>query len=69
MPWIRVDKFLLPTLHSAMPQLCNAVATFITLSHVPVLYSIFVRDLKTVKWARPASGCDGASTDTKGELH
>ena len=31
-----------------------AVATFITLLLVPVLYSIFVLDLKIVKWAGPA---------------
>lgn len=29
------------------------VATFITLLFVPVLYSIFVPDLKIVKWAGP----------------
>ena len=30
------------------------VATFITLLLVPVLYAIFVLDLKVVKWARPS---------------
>jgi hypothetical protein len=46
------------------------VATFITLLLVPVLYSIFVLDLKIVKWEgsterHDASGASGR----KGELH
>ena len=32
------------------------VATFITLLLVPVLYSIFVLDLKAVKWGASGSG-------------
>ena len=32
------------------------VATFITLLLVPVLYSIFVLDLKIVKWEGPSEG-------------
>jgi len=32
-----------------------AVATFITLLLVPVLYSIFVLDLKLIRWGEPAS--------------
>ena len=43
------------------------VATFITLLLVPVLYSIFVLDLKLVTWTGPASGSESASTDSKGE--
>jgi len=33
-----------------------AVATFITLLLVPVLYSIFVPDLKIIRWKRSTSG-------------
>jgi outer membrane protein len=43
------------------------VATFITPLLVPVLYSIFVLDLKLVTWTGPSP--EGASTDSKGELH
>jgi multidrug efflux pump subunit AcrB len=42
------------------------VATFITLLLVPVLYSIFVLDLKIVKWEGSTEGHD---TSGKGELH
>ena len=49
--------------------LCDCVATFITLLLVPVLYAIFVLDLKLVTWAGPASGPEGASIDSKGEPH
>jgi len=45
------------------------VATFITLLLVPVLYAIFVLDLKLVTWSGPASGSEGASIDSKGEAH
>ena len=46
------------------------VATFITLLLVPVLYSIFVLDLKIVKWAGPMETVDSARIATsasKGE--
>ena len=43
------------------------VATFITLLLVPVLYSIFVLDLKLVNWAAPVSGSETSTHDTKGE--
>ena len=46
------------------------VATFITLLLVPVLYSIFVLDLKIVKWEGPLEGAkEGESNSPKGELH
>ena len=45
-----------------------AVATFITLLLVPVLYSIFVLDLKIVKWAGPRDVAAQVST-VKGESH
>jgi multidrug efflux pump subunit AcrB len=32
-----------------------SAATFITLLLVPVFYAIFVKDLKLVKWEKPAS--------------
>lgn len=46
------------------------VATFITLLLVPVLYSIFVLDLKIVKWSAPGESiAAGESPSAKGELH
>jgi hypothetical protein len=46
------------------------VAAFITLLLVPVLYSIFVLDLKIVKWEGPLEGAkEGESNSPKGELH
>jgi multidrug efflux pump subunit AcrB len=46
------------------------VATFITLLLVPVLYSIFVLDLKIVKWAGLAVAEHASGTPTsKGESH
>jgi hypothetical protein len=46
------------------------VATFITLLLVPVLYSIFVLDLKFVKWEGPTEGHEAAAAPAlKGELH
>jgi hypothetical protein len=38
------------------------VATFITLLLVPVLYAIFVLDLKIVKWERPHESRVGATS-------
>ena len=32
-----------------------AIATFVTLLLVPVIYSIFVLDLKLIKWESPAA--------------
>jgi len=46
-----------------------SVATFITLLLVPVLYSIFVLDLKIVKWAGPAAEHPEVIPPSKGELH
>lgn len=40
-----------------------AVATFITLLLVPVIYSIFVLDLKLVKWEKTESA-NGAVPET-----
>jgi multidrug efflux pump subunit AcrB len=46
------------------------VATFITLLLVPVLYSIFVLDLKIVKWGGPGGGTKALEiTSAKDELH
>ena len=46
------------------------VATFITLLLVPVLYSIFVLDLKIVKWEGPLEEAkEGESTSPKGDVH
>jgi multidrug efflux pump subunit AcrB len=45
-----------------------SVATFITLLLVPVLYSIFVLDLKIVKWAGPAEH-RAVSPLAEGESH
>ncbi len=46
------------------------VATFITLLLVPVLYSIFVLDLKLVKWEGPNEALDAESdSNPKGESH
>jgi len=41
-----------------------AVATFITLLLVPVLYSIFVLDLKIIRWdvKKPAAHAESASS-------
>ncbi|MGA8306956.1 MAG: hypothetical protein WB723_14865 [Candidatus Acidiferrales bacterium] len=45
------------------------VATFITLLLVPVLYSIFVLDLKIVTWGKMEAHSDAKlSLDAKGEL-
>lgn len=47
------------------------IATFITLLLVPVLYSIFVFDLKLVKWAGAMESANSAPVETsasKGEL-
>jgi hypothetical protein len=49
-----------------------AMVTFITLLLVPILYSIFVLDLKIVGWAGPMESADSAPVETsasKGELH
>ena len=40
-----------------------SIATFITLLLVPVLYSIFVLDLKIIRWERDAAGNDLANTE------
>ncbi len=48
------------------------VATFITLLLVPVLYSIFVLDLRIVKWEGPNEGLrreHSTAPAPKGELH
>jgi multidrug efflux pump subunit AcrB len=46
------------------------VATFITLLMVPVLYSIFVLDLKIVKWGAPGDGAEVVSAEAPhGEGH
>jgi multidrug efflux pump subunit AcrB len=46
------------------------VATFITLLLVPVLYSIFVLDLKIVKWEGSTERHDASGASSrKGELH
>ena len=46
------------------------VATFITLLLLPVLYSIFVLDLKIVKWEGLTEGhVPGGATAARGELH
>ncbi len=46
------------------------VATFITLLMVPVLYSIFVLDLKIVKWGAPGEGENATPADLPhGEGH
>jgi hypothetical protein len=45
------------------------VATFITLLLVPVLYSIFVLDLKIVTWGKvEAHSAEKLSLQPKGEL-
>src|SRR5262249_23226627 len=41
------------------------VATFITLLIVPVIYSIFVLDLKLVKWTEVKPHAPGADNDTR----
>ena len=41
------------------------IATFITLLLVPVIYSIFVLDLKLIKWEFPGGG-DQTTTPKKG---
>ncbi|MEI7891689.1 MAG: efflux RND transporter permease subunit [Myxococcales bacterium] len=41
------------------------VATFLTLLLVPVIYTIMVRDLKLVRWERPAEGDELGSLDTE----
>jgi len=48
-----------------------SVATFITLLLVPVLYSIFVLDLKIVKWAGPAAEAEQQAviSPSKGDSH
>ena len=43
-----------------------AVATFITLLLVPVLYSIFVLDLKIIRW-EPKQPAEATGVDTAGE--
>jgi hypothetical protein len=44
------------------------VATFITLLLVPVLYSIFVLDLKIVEWEGPSGMKISDTTVWKGDL-
>jgi multidrug efflux pump subunit AcrB len=44
------------------------VATFITLLSVPVLYSIFLLDLKIVKWEGSTERHDFSAPSPKGEL-
>jgi hypothetical protein len=51
-----------PLCYTQIGGLC--VATFVTLLLVPVMYAIFVRDLKWVKWEEaPAGGHDGAALE------
>jgi multidrug efflux pump subunit AcrB len=57
-----------PLCYAQVGGLC--VATFITLLLVPVLYSIFVLDLKIVKWAGPAAAEPQTGTSrSKGDPH
>jgi len=45
------------------------VATFITLLLVPVIYSIFVLDLKLIKWDAPAAAEPARAELTTAEFH
>jgi Cu/Ag efflux pump CusA len=45
------------------------IATFVTLLLVPVLYSIFVLDLKLIKWETPAAEATTAAELTTADLH
>ncbi|HKX29018.1 MAG TPA: efflux RND transporter permease subunit [Blastocatellia bacterium] len=45
-----------------------SIATFVTLLLVPVLYAVFVLDLKLVKWEPPGEHAEPASAVPQGEL-
>jgi Cu/Ag efflux pump CusA len=45
------------------------IATFVTLLLVPVIYSIFVLDLKLIKWETPAAEPATAAELTTAEFH
>jgi multidrug efflux pump len=47
-----------------------SIATFVTLLLVPVIYSIFVLDLKLIKWESPATAELTPTTElTTADLH
>jgi hypothetical protein len=46
------------------------IATFVTLLLVPVIYSIFVLDLKLIKWESPVSDQPASAAElTTADLH
>jgi len=45
------------------------IATFVTLLLVPVIYSIFVLDLKLIKWEAPAAAEPATDELTTAEFH
>ena len=45
------------------------IATFVTLLLVPVIYSIFVLDLKLIKWETPAAAESATAELTTEEFH